>query len=156
MSRRSLLILFCIALLAVSAFAGEIREIELSDGSVIAGEVLSLADGIYTVRSLSLGTFTIEESRVRTIRSRGSASSSGPAAPDADPRSLHQRMMSDQQIMGMIESLKDDPQFRKALEDPGIMNAVNSGDIATLMANPKFLQLLQNPAVKDIQQLMTK
>jgi hypothetical protein len=65
-------------------------------------------------------------------------------------------MLSDQEVMGMIQSLKDDPQFTKILEDPEIMNAVQSGDAASLMANPKFLQLLNNPTVRDIQQKVAK
>jgi len=36
------------------------------------------------------------------------------------------------------------------------MNAVKSGDVAALMSNPRFLQLLSNPAVQDIQQKVSK
>jgi hypothetical protein len=63
-------------------------------------------------------------------------------------------MKADQAIMEMIRGLKDDPSFRTVLEDPEIMRAVEAGDVAALMANPKFLQLLHNPTVRDIQNRM--
>jgi len=135
--------------------AGEIREIELTDGSVITGEVLSLTSGVYTIRTGALGTFKIEDTKVRSIRQPG-ALSSRPSGPNSETRSLQDKMMSDKDVMAMIQSLKDDPQFTKILEDPEIMNAVNSGDTAALMANPKFLQLLHNPTVRDIQQKVSK
>ena len=42
--------------------------------------------------------------------------------------------------------------FMKILEDPAVMNAVNSGDISALMANPQFLKLMNNSIVRDIGQ----
>ena len=66
--------------------------------------------------------------------------------------SFDHRFVDGYDAAAMIQSLKDDPQFTKILEDPEIMNAVSSGDTAALMANPKFLQLLHNPTVRDIQQ----
>jgi len=141
---------------AVTSSAAEIKEIELTDGSVITGEVLSLNSGVYTIRTGSLGTIKIDDAKVRAIRPPGPASSSRPSGTSSEARSLQDKMMSDQEVMSMIQSLKDDPQFMKILEDPEIMNAVSSGDTAALMANPKFLQLLHNPTVRDIQQKVTK
>lgn len=135
--------------------AGEIKEIELTDGSVITGEVLSLASGVYTIRTGSLGTLKIEDTKVRSIRQPGTLSSR-PSGSNSETRSLQDKMMSDKDVMTMILSLKDDPQFTKILEDPEIMNAINSGDTAALMANPKFLQLLHNPTVREIQQKVSK
>jgi hypothetical protein len=59
--------------------------------------------------------------------------------------------MNDQEIMGMIQSLQGDPEFKKVLEDPEVMKAVNAGDVTALMANPQFLKLLNNATVQDIQ-----
>lgn len=141
--------------LSGSLRAGETKEIELTDGSVITGEVVSLNNGVYTIRTGSLGTLKIDDAKVRAIRPQGTPSSR-PSVQSSDIKSLENKMMSDHDVMTMIQSLKDDPQFTKVLEDPEIMNAVSSGDMATLMANPKFLQLLQNPTVRDIQQKVSK
>jgi len=144
-----------IGLASMAAAAAGIKEIELNDGSVITGEVLSLAGGVYTIRTDSLGTLKIDDAKVRAIRQQG-APSSASTGQGGDAKALQNKMMNDQEIMGMIQSLKDDPQFTKVLEDPEIMNAVNSGDMASLMANPKFIQLLQNPTVRDIQKKAAK
>ena len=138
-------------ILAVTSSAAEIKEIELTDGSIITGEVLSLSSGVYTIRTVSLGVLEIDDAKVRAIRPQGTPSSQQ-SGQTGDVKSLQDKMMSDREVMGMIQSLKDDPQFTKILEDPEIMNAVQSGDTAALMANPKFLQLLHNPTVRDIQQ----
>jgi hypothetical protein len=150
--------LFCfvvaLSLVTGSAHAGEVREIELRDGSVITGEVVSLNNGIYTIKSDTLGTLKVEESKVRVIRPR-TQQSQGPGAAQSntssDVQTLQHRMMSDQEIMGLIQSLQNDPEFKKLLEDPDIMKAVNTGDVAALTANPKFMKQLGNPTVQEIQ-----
>jgi hypothetical protein len=142
------LLVVILLLTAHSAPAAETREIEMSDGSVVTGEVLSLSKGIYTIKSDSLGTIKIDESKVRVIRPRGSGTSQ---SSGGDVRSLQNKMMNDQEIMSMIQSLQNDPEFKKLLEDPDIMQAVSAGDISALMANPKFTKLLNNSTVQDIQ-----
>ena len=152
---RALLICLILAgFVSLNAHAGEVREIDLSDGSVINGEVLSLRNGIYTVRSDTLGIVKLEESKVRAIRPRSPASGSQPAQSgisSGQAQSLQQKMMSDQEIMGLIQSLKNDPEFQKILEDPEIMKAVNAGDVSALAANPKFMKLLNNATVQEIE-----
>jgi hypothetical protein len=143
---RQFMICFAILLVVVvrSAFAGTIREVELKDGSVITGDVVSLSNGIYTIKSESLGTVKIEESKVNVIRPRSSSQG-------GEAKSLQDKMMSDREVMSLIQSLQNDPEFKKVLEDPDILKAVNAGDIAALMANPKFTKLLNNSTVQEIQ-----
>jgi hypothetical protein len=142
-------VMICFAILLVltvrSAFADGSREIELRDGSIITGDVVSLSNGIYTIKSESLGTVKIEESKVNVIRPKSSSQGTG-----GEARALQDKMMSDQEIMGMIQSLQNDPEFKKVLEDPDILKAVNAGDIPALMANPKFTKLLNNSTVQEI------
>ncbi len=135
------------------ALAGEVREIELTDGSVLTGEVLSLSGGIYTVKTDSLGTIKLEEKKIRAIRvkSPSGGTASATTGSGADVRALQEKMMSDKDVVTMIQSLQNDPDFKKLLEDPEVMKAVQSGDIATLMANPQFMKLLNNPTVRDIE-----
>lgn len=140
----------CMILFAAGAGAAELNVIELKDGSVISGEVISLAGGIYTVRSGSLGLIKLEESKIRAIRSN-SPGNGGASGGPGDTQALQQKMMSDQEVMGMIQSLRDDPEFKKAMEDPGVMKAVKDGDVSALLANPQFMKLLNNPTVKEIE-----
>jgi len=144
-----LLFLFGISL--VSAFGGEIKEIQLKDGSVIYGEIISFSSGVFTLRSKDLGTVKIEESKIQAIRSRV------PVAGKGDQiQQLQQRMMSDEEVVQMILSLQNDPDVQKILEDPEIMKAVNAGDINALLSNPKFMKLLENPTIQDIRKKVTE
>jgi hypothetical protein len=157
MKKQALILWLFLAMLhAGSVIAGEIKEIELTDGTVLTGEVLSLTNGVYTIRTGSLGSLKVDDAKVRAIRPRGALSSPPQGGGSGDVRALQDKMMADREVMALVESLKDDPQFRSALEDPDVMNAVNKGDVAALMANPRFLQLLNNPAVQDIQQKVSK
>lgn len=154
---KSFLICFVLALglFLGSAQAGEVKEIVLKDNSVITGEVVSLNNGIYTVKSDILGTIKLEESKVRVIRERSAppsvALSTNSSATTNEVKSLQEKMMSDKEVMSLIQSLQDDPEFKKLMEDPGFMKAVNAGDVAALSADPRFVKLLSNPTVREIQ-----
>ncbi len=63
---------------------------------------------------------------------------------------MQHMMTGDADIMSMILSLQDDPDLQRILEDPALMDAVRSGDIKTLEANPQFRRLLSNPTIRDI------
>jgi len=144
-------LLFLLGILIGNARAGEIKEIQLKDGSVIYGEIVSFSGGTYTLRSESFGSMKIEESKIRAIRSKG------PVGGGQDQiQQLQHRMMSDQEVVGMILSLQNDPEVQKILEDPEIMKAVNSGDINALLSNPKFMKLLENPTIQDIRKKVTE
>ncbi len=141
---------------AVSSIAGEVRVIELTDGSIVTGEVQSLSNGVYTIKSDTLGTITISESKVRSIRQAGASGTAGGQDVAAQTQAIQQRMLSDKEVMSLISSLQNDPEFKKVLDDPAIMKAVQAGDVSSLMANQQFLKLLQNPTVQDIEKKMLK
>ena len=148
-------ILVCLALAvtAAKANAAETRDIELTDGSVITGEVVSLSGGIFTIRSATLGTLRIEASKVRIIRLQGSAA---PGDAGGQVKSLEDKMLGDSEIMETIRSLQNDPDLQQILQDPEIMKAVQTGDFSALMSNPKFMKLLNNQAVQDINKKLTQ
>jgi hypothetical protein len=96
----------------------------------------------------------IEEAKIRAVRSRTPASSgphtNGNASIQAG--SLTDRMMHDEEIMTIIQSLQDDPDFKKILTDPEMVEAVKNNDVMTLMSKPEFMKLLDKPAVRNIQE----
>ena len=141
-------LLFLLGLFLGSAHAGEIKEFELKDGSVIYGEIVSFSGGTFTVRSKSFGTVEIDESKIRAIRSVG--------VKGDQIKQLQQRMISDEEVVQMILSLQNDPDVQTILQDPEIMKAVNSGDINALLSNPKFMKLLENPTIQDIRKKITE
>jgi hypothetical protein len=144
-----------VAIFGFTATAGEFKEIELIDGSTIRGELVSFNNGVYQLRTSSLGMIEIEDSKVVMIRSsranpiRGDGQETAPTNSEIDR--LQRKMTRDEDIMLLILSLENDPDIQEVLGDPDIMKAVNSGDIAALSSNPKFMKLLENPKIKQIQ-----
>ena len=143
-------------ILSTQVLAGEIRRIELTDGSIIYGQIVSVNEGVYAIKSESLGLIQLEEARIRAIRFGSSAQVRGaPDSPAQDLQNariqiLQQSMMSDPEVMRIIMSLQEDPYFKEVLKDPDILKAVNSGDIDALLSNPKFIRLLNSPAIQEI------
>ena len=101
----------------------EFREVELNDGSVICGEIVSVKGGIYTLKSSTLGTVKIEESKIRFIRfepsfkTKGKQRDSEQTPTEAQVQVLQQLIMGDKEIISMILSLLNDPEVQKILED---------------------------------------
>jgi hypothetical protein len=147
---------FIVGSLSDAAFGGSPSEIELLDGSKVYGEIVSIRDGTYTVNSPSIGTLTLDSSRIRLIRLRpdsaatGAASGSGsPAGPEI--QALQKSLLSDASTMSLISALQNDPEVQELLKDPALLSALASSDVTALLANPSFLKLLNNPKIQEIQ-----
>lgn len=153
-------------LLAFPVGAADIKTIRLLDGSSLKGEVISLQNGVYTIRTPSLGLLILDDARVISI----SPGSQDPRSPDMGSQeksggggildtfmesieldAIKERMMRDVDIMAAILELHNDPQLKKVLADPEIMRAVRNLDIEALTSNSKFKRLLDNLKIKKIQ-----
>ena len=150
--------LFFLTSLASSISAAQLSEIELTDGGIILGEIISQSDGEYTVRSNSLGTLKINKSQIRVIRLKSGSHTEEEIinkpnqSVSPNIQNLKKSMMDNKDIMGLVVSLQNDPDMQALLKDPDIMAAVQSGDIGALMSNPKFMKLLNNARVREIQE----
>ena len=137
-----------LGLIGNDVLAGEIRKVKLTDGSIIQGEVLSLKNGVYTLKSGTLGTIKVEESKILSITSVTST--------QMEIQALQQLIMKDKELLNIILPLQNDPDFKKAMQDPSIMEAINAGDMKVLLSNPRFMKLLTNPKILDIQDKIKK
>ena len=131
--------------------AGEVREIVLSDNSVIVGELVSLENGIYKIKTKSLGILEVKEEKIKTIGSKsdlmtGQVTESG----QQEILAIQQRMIADGSVMQQIQDLENDPDFQEILQDEAVMQAINSGDFNALMTNPKIMKLMEKSSVKEI------
>ena len=130
------------------------EQIVLVDGSRINGEVLSMRNDAYQVKTPSLGIINLPKSQVQSI----SAGSSAPAAsPSADTQkqsavqSLQATMAQDAGLMSSIMSLQNDPDMLAVLNDPEVMRLVQSFDLQALATHPKIKKLMENRQVQSIQ-----
>lgn len=147
-------------LTANTLVAGESR-IELEDGSLITGEVLSSDGRTYRIRSRTLGTLEIDAERIRSLRPSGSADTDTGthtgAGTSAATAANHQRVESIQKdiaansgLLGSIMSLEHDATIREALADDEFMRAIAERDFATLRNHPTIRKLLETPRMRDI------
>lgn len=160
LSRRALVIgLGCVGLmLHIAVLAGDLRVMELVDGSRITGEVVLFEHGVYTIESESLGRLHLPSSDIRAIRSTQTESAPRAASSfgDEDPPSAigltHYRsqILADPAILTMVMALQNDPDVRAVLNDPSIMQAIANRDYVALQKNPKILKLENNPAIRKI------
>ena len=160
MKSATILLVIILCTIQTPASAGSRGEIELTDGSVIYGEILSVDSGVYTIRSSTMGVLKIDQSKIRGIRfgSYGADKESSADLPKegapSELQAIQKSLLGNEEVLSIILSLQEDPEFQKILNDPSVMDAVLSGDIQSLMANPKFLQILNHPKIKAIQSKM--
>lgn len=138
------------------ALASQQNKIELIDGSVIIGEISGVNNGKYTVNSREVGVLQIDESRIKQIVPADALKSPGFKQSQADQLSsekieaMKNKILGDKETMGMITTLQNDPQIQNILNDPEIINAVKSGNTASLINNEKLIRLKDNPIIQDI------
>lgn len=136
------------------------EQIELVDGSKIQGRVLSMNNGSYTIETQSMGVITLRQDQVRSI-SQGGASVPAPAsssladqavqAGQSAVQSLQSAMTSNEGVMASIMQLQSDPDMQAVLQDPEVMQAIQSMDFETLRNHPKIKKLMNNSKVRSIQ-----
>lgn len=136
---------FLVAQGAAALFAAPNPRIELVDGTVLEGEVLSFNGSLYTIRSATLGTITVEANKVRSIRMGGPSQ-----VGQQEIQELQQQIMGNPEILNTILGLQDDPDVQAVLQDSQLMKAVQAGDLDRLLSSPTFLKLLQNPRIREI------
>ncbi len=147
------------ALLGLVSFVWASPTIELKDGSRIQGDIQGIENGVYTVRSPSIGTLHVAQSNIVRIIYSGDAtnaeSSSGksPAGNDGlarDIQQLQSHLAEDPATMQSIMNLQSDPQIQAVLNDPVIAKAIQDGDYASLIGNSKIQSLESNERLKQL------
>jgi len=141
-------------LFSTLALAGPAQTIELTDGSVVRGEIVSLGNDIYTLKSDTLGTIEIPAAKVRTISNGQPAVAAGNVSPAATARvdTIRNSMMNDPAAMNKIQSLQSDPLVKNILDDEDTMRAINAGDLDSLMNDPKIKALMEHSTVQELTQ----
>ena len=132
----------------------------LKDGSRIQGDIQSIDNGVYTISSASIGTVHVAQSNIARIvhvdNAKATASSDKSAAHDGAMTQQIQQLQSslakDPAALQSIMRLQSDPQVPAVLNAPAIAKAIQDGDYASLMSNPKIQALENNPHVKQLVQ----
>lgn len=150
------------ALMPTSAYASPLRYIELTDGSIVRGEVVGAGNGVYRIRTQSLGIVELKESDIRNIGSMPSdgasrrVGNSGGDAMGREAATIQRRILDDPALLNSISALKDDPAVLSIMHDPEVMRAIQSGDLNALQNNRKIEQLIESPSVRGVLNELTK
>jgi len=153
----------CLLVLGVSAaaYCAASSRVELLDGSVINGEIVSFENGYYTINTGSFGQVKIDAGKVRKIETALAGTAQAPAGmQDANIKSQMDKvrtdMLNNPEAMKIVNELISDPQFQEMAKDPAIANAASSGNIQSLMSNEKFMGIVNNPKMKELQEKIKK
>jgi len=140
------------------------REVVMQDGSVIVAEIVSFQNGIYTLRSESMGELHLPDSAIQSIRGSestdkkdvGSIAANPPlSASKEDIKDMQNSVLTDPGLIGMVLALQNDPEIREILQDQEVMGLISAGDVKKLEASPKFIKLMDNPKIRAIIGQMT-
>jgi hypothetical protein len=168
MRKTMIFALVWLAITAGCAFSAETSDIILDDGSVIRADVVSLQDGVYTLRSSSMGDFKIDANRVSQINRHRDGQSPAAALPGqsdqmpfasreefkAKVETTQAALMNDPEAMKAAARMAAKPEFQKLLQDPEALAALKSGDTETLMKKPSFQAIMNDPEMKGMAESM--
>lgn len=154
--RKPVILCLIFMLFGSIAYCGQESRIELADGSVINGEIVSYADGVYSLNTRSFGMVNVESSRVSRITPSGGqlsgiqpAGSPSASTSQVDFSNYQQKIMSDPASASLVTGMAFDPSIQALAEDPQIQEAVKKGDIQALMQNEKFMSVVNNPKMQE-------
>lgn len=143
----------------VPAVTAEPRRILLQDGTEIVGEIVSMTNGSYTIRSRTLGTLTISDRQVRQISSVNEAPSDHASRPvdsgktalqSSQVQAIQQQLTSDSAMIQQIMALQSSPEMQAVLSDPEVMAAVQRLDFEALASHPKIRRLMNTQGIQSI------
>ncbi len=149
-----LILLLSLWIIPATSHAGNVNQIRLTDGSLIQAEIISFANGVYKLRSESLGIFSLEENRIQSIKPNKHQAT--PQLQITDPlvgqqmQRLQQELMSDPQTMKMLSDLQQDPAIKSILQDEELMQAIEQGNLSKVGQDPKIQSLMNNKAIGKI------
>ena len=144
-------------IVSYASHAGVVSKIKLLDGSVIQAEIISFANGVYKLRSEMLGTLSIAEDRVQSIRPNKSQTpgmleklKSSDFSVGKKVQGLKQKLASDPKTMEMLLDLGNDPSMIGVLNDKDLMRAIQQGNLSTVIKNPKIQKLMKSKTVGEV------
>ena len=173
----TLTLLFCLAVLPQAS--AEVKKITLKDGSMIRGEVVSMSNGLYTVKTENMGEVLLSESNIVSVVNESLANAQQalqnqaqalqqPAAAASAPagnnsfanqvNAMQGQIMANPQSMEAIQAMASDPEISAMMADPQFLQeltaAMSGNNPEAIANNPKVKQLMNNPKMQALIQQM--
>ena len=151
--KKIFLTIFLISTLFIcqTSYAQNLKTITLKDGSQIKGNILSLNNGTYSVKT-SFGAIQVEENNIVTISSEGGSlpQSQSPALSQGQMMEYQQQILGNPEVLSEIQTIAQDPEIQTAFSDPEFAQAVMAQDLQKLQSSTKFKKLLENPKMQKL------
>ena len=155
--KRVIIFFIFLQMLTAVAYGEQVSRIELTDGSIINGEIVSFSNGFYVINTTTFGQIKVEAAKISKIESAKSLSSNSPINSTGQPINLGQsqidaykeKLMSDPENLAIVTRLATDPQIQEMAKDPQILDAAKSGDIQALLKNEKFMNMVNSAEMQE-------
>ena len=125
------------------------------DGSVINGEIVSYADGIYTINTPTFGAMKVEAKKVSKIESTSPIAQADNPTP-SQVSTYGQKLMDNPENAAIVVGLTSNPGLQEMANDPEILEAAKKNDIQALMKNPKFMNIVNSPEIQEAAKKLKK
>ena len=156
MTKYFMIALFSLFIVSSAALAGTPQTITLKDGSVIHGQVLGMENNQYTIESPLAGTIHVPQDQIVSMSAANQDNAPTPTsgAPSSinstDITNAQNKILANPDAMKDIQTLASDPEVVALMNDPALLQAVQSKDLAAIQANPRTQQLMSNPKIKAL------
>ena len=122
MKKVILLVLLTLGL-NVIAYCGQLSKIELTDGSVINGEIVSYLNGVYTINTATVGEIKVGGEKVAKIESAKDNS------VDSQVSAYGQKLMKNQENAVILAGLASNFGLQEMAKDPQVLSAAKAGEL---------------------------
>ncbi len=160
-----ILSLFIIFSCSSLVFAQE-KIIELKDGVVLQGKVLSKDSEFYKISTRTLGAVLVKDSDIVSIKAAPPQSQTGDKkAQDAGPGKIdlqpdaqlyQENIINNPELLESMKTLSQDEELTELLADPEVKAAIMNHDVEFLRNNEKFQKFMNNELLHKVIEEMTQ
>ncbi len=150
---RRLCCLFLVAALAGAAAASaqeQDRTVRLKDGTVLRGTLLPSAEGVFRVKTRTLGEVRIDPSQILTIE--GPVVTLDAADQAQRMERLKSTMLNSPEVMASVQKLAQDEEIAALMQDEELQAAIMSLDFDYLRRDERFQAFIAHPGVQEVVQ----
>ena len=128
---------------------GEVQVEEEKVISISAQAQTIIQKGVDNTTSQGSQNSSLKDQAQSTQKAVASTSSQSSSFKD-QAQQIQGQVMGNQEIMGKIQSLLDDPQIKQIISDPNLLKDIMTYDEETIRNNANVQQLLNNPRIQNL------
>ncbi len=138
------------ALLGAAATSAQEEEkiVRLRDGTVLRGTLVPSAEGVFRVKTRTLGEVRVDPADILSVESLDATAAGAVRAGRMEE--LKSTMLGNPEVMASIEDLARDEEIAAIMQDEDLQAAIMSMDFDYLRQDEKFQAFTGHPGVRAI------